>query len=175
MGAIMIGSTAARLTIVASLTAVGLWWGIAVHSAGRPDAASGSPVTNATASPTSPAMNTLSSDGGVSLSVAGVNCDHKSPMGEYCYVTFHAVNVSDGIPLFNEADQVAYDLSGGAFHPDQAASAVANGGKPITQRLQHGAVTGGVLAFALPAGDRIDHVVLHGKSGTPGEIFAVPR
>ena len=51
--------------------------------------------------------------------------------------------------------------------------AAANHGKPVTQRLQRGVPVSGVLVYRVPAGDRIDHLVLHGKTGTPGEIFPV--
>jgi hypothetical protein len=146
MGAIMIRA-AARLALVAVMITV-------------------SGLSVATAS--------FATDGGVSMSIAGVDCGHRAATGEYCYVTFRAVNVSDGFPVFTEADQIAYDTAGRAFHPDSAAGVVPNRGKPVTQRLQRGPVVSGILVFALPAGDRIARVVLHGKTGTPGEVFPVP-
>jgi hypothetical protein len=115
------------------------------------------------------------SDGGVALSIAGIDCGHHLATGEYCYVTFRAVNISDGFPVFTEADQTAYDPDGRAYRPDPAVDAVINPGKPVTQRLLRGVPVSGILAFALPPGDRIDHLTLHGKPGTPGETFIPSR
>jgi hypothetical protein len=113
------------------------------------------------------------SDGGVSMSVSSIDCAHPSTTGEDCRLTFHVVNVSDGFPIFTESAQTVYDPAGQAFTPDPAATAAANGGESVTQRLPRGPVISGVLVFALPAGDRIDHIVLHGRPGTTGEMFAV--
>ena len=124
-------------------------------------------------SPVPVPQNTSVKDGGVFMSIGGVDCAHPTAGGEACYVTFHAVNGSDGFPVFTEADQSAYDPAGRAFHPDPAADAVANHGMAVTQRLPRGPAVSGILVFILPAGDRIDHVVLHGQSGTPGESFTV--
>jgi hypothetical protein len=115
---------------------------------------------------------TPSTDGGVAMSVAGVDCA-PAAAGERCRVTVRLVNISDGAPVFVESDQTAYDAAGRAFHPDPAADAVANGGRPVTRRLPREAPVSSVLVFDLPAGDRIDHVVLHGEPGTPGQVFPV--
>ncbi len=128
---------------------------------------------SASATPNTQRMNTQLSDGGVTMSIDDVNCDHPAAAGEACRVTFHAVNISDGFPLFNEADQVAYDANGHAFHPDEDADTAANRGKTITQRLPRGVPVTGVLVFAMPVGDRIDYLVMHGQAGTPGETFPV--
>jgi hypothetical protein len=174
MGAIMIRRASTWGMLAVLLAAGALVWMITASTGNSFAAAHGTPPP--TPPPTTPPpTNALTSDGGVSMSMAGVNCGHRSTTGEYCYVIFRAVNVSDGFPVFTEADQTAYDTSGRAFHPDPAADAVANHGKPVTQRLLRGPVVSGILVFAMPAGDRIDHVVLHGKPGTPGEIFTVPR
>jgi hypothetical protein len=117
--------------------------------------------------PTPPPFTTPDSDGGLSLSVPSVSC-----AAGRCEVAFRAVNVSDGSPLFDEADQIAYDPTGRAFRVDAAATASANGGHPVTRRFHHGEVAGGVLVFTLPPGDRVDRVVLHGHAGTPGRAFS---
>ena len=108
------------------------------------------------------------------MSVAAIDCGRRSATGEYCRVTIHAVNVSDSFPVFDEVDQVAYDTAGRAFRPDPAATAAVNDGRAVKERLQPGQVMSAVLVFDLPAADRIDHLVLHGKSGTTGEIFPAP-
>lgn len=131
-------------------------------------------VPPASSAPPNSNSNTPPTDGGVTMSIAGVDCAHPTAAGERCYVTFRAVNISDGFPVFTEADQVAYDASGQAFQPDPAADLVVNHGKPVTQRLQRGRpVATGILVYDMPAGDRIDHLVLHGKPGTPGQTFPV--
>jgi hypothetical protein len=113
-------------------------------------------------------------DGGVTMSIAGVDCDHPTASGENCAVTVDLVNISDGFPVFTEADQTAYDTSGRAFHPDPAATAAANRGRSMTRRLPRGPAVTGVLVFPLPAGDRIARIVLHGETGTPGIAYRVP-
>ncbi len=127
----------------------------------QPTMPSGSPPPNTAAS----------SDGGVAMSVASVDCGHPIATGTACYVTVRAVNISDGFPVFTESDQVAYDTAGHAYRPDAKAGLAANHGKPITQRLDRGVPVSGVLVFDLPAGAALDHLVLHGKTGTPGAIF----
>ena len=107
------------------------------------------------------------------MSVARVDCNHPTATGTACYVTVRAVNISDGFPVFTESDQVAYDTAGHAYRPDATAGLAANHGKPITQRLNRGVPVSGVLVFDLPSGAALDHLVLHGKTGTPGETFPV--
>ena len=137
----------------------------------QPTVPSGSP--QATVPSGSPQANAASGDGGVAMSVVSVDCDHPTATGTACYVTVRAVNISDGFPVFTESDQVAYDTAGHAYRPDATAGLAANHGKPITQRLDRGVPVSGVLVFDLPAGAALDHLVLHGKTGTPGEIFLV--
>lgn len=108
------------------------------------------------------------------MSVAGVDCVSRSANGEQCRVIIHAVNLSDSFPVFDEADQLAYDPAGRAFGVDANATANANGGHPVRERMHPEAVISVVLVYNLPARDRIDHFVLHGKAGTPGEIFSAP-
>lgn len=167
-----------RVTLwFALLCAAGLLWGGTACS-GSAGTDSGTRSANATAVPSPrmppaspPIANTATTDGGVAMSIAGVDCARKSAIGNNCYVTYHVVNVSDGFPVFTEADQLAYGASGRAFHADPAADALANHGTPVTQRLQRGLPVTGILVFDIPAGDRIDRLVLHGKPGTPGEVF----
>ncbi len=161
---------ATRLTLVAVTIMVAL---VAAGTTSFARPADPSPTPSPSQAPPPSSTGRFDTDGGVAMSIAGVNCGHRAQAGEYCYVTFRAVNVSDGFPVFTEADQVAYDTAGRAFHPDAAAGAAVNAGKPITQRLLRGPVVSGVLVYALPAGDQIARVVLHGKTGTPGEVFQV--
>jgi hypothetical protein len=73
--------------------------------------------------------------------------------------------------VFTESAQVAYDIAGRAYHPDAAADRAANHGKPVTQRLPRGVPISGVLVFEVASGAKLDHLVLHGQPGTPGETF----
>jgi hypothetical protein len=139
---------------------------VALCSPSPPPPVSPPPVPPAPARP-----NTVTSDGGVAMSIAAVDCDHPTAAGISCRVAFRAVNVSDGFPVFTESAQRAYDAQGREFRPDPAADLVANHGMPVTQRLQRGVPVSGVLVFDIPAGDRIDRVVLHGRPDSPGETF----
>ena len=110
-------------------------------------------------------------DAGVAMSVAGVECAPEAG-GERCAVTVRLVDISDGVTVFDEQEQVAYDAAGRAFRPDPGATAAANTG-PVTRRLPRGEPVSSVLVYRLPPGSRIDRLVLHGNIGSPGETFTV--
>ena len=97
-------------------------------------------------------------------------CHRAETGGQRCAMTVRLVDISDGVTVFDEREQVAYDSAGREYRPDLAADAAANPG-PVTRRLPRGEPVTSVLVYHLPAGESLDHVVLHGNIGSPGQDF----
>ncbi|MBA3490030.1 MAG: DUF4352 domain-containing protein, partial [Longispora sp.] len=93
----------------------------------------------------------------------------RSPKGQYCLVKISVKNVNNRPHRFIDSLQKAFTAEGSEANGDTVASVYANGeNKSLSQDIAPGAEVTGVVAFDLPAGERIARVQLRGDASSPG-------
>jgi len=124
------------------------------------------------------------SDGSFAFTVAGTTCGvtsvgpsvlaQRPTSGQFCLVNLSVHNTGTEPELLDPGAQHAIDDQGREYPVSDRAAVFLNDGKPtLLDEIPAGATVPGVLPFDLPAGARIDAIVLHDSITSTGVRVAL--
>jgi hypothetical protein len=123
-------------------------------------------------------MNKAATDGKFAFTVTDMQCgvDSVGPagfgekaQGEFCLVSVKVKNVGKSAEVFNDFTQKAYDAKGTEFSPDSGAGTYANSDtSTFLESINPGNQVKGKLVFDVPAGTKLQSVILHESQFTAG-------
>lgn len=123
------------------------------------------------------AMNQAATDGKFQFTVTGMTCGldnvggefGQKAQGQFCLVDVRIKNVGKSAETFVDSSQKGYDADDTEYSVDTGAGIYANKDySTFLEQINPGNTVKGKLVFDIPAGAKLESVVLHESMFTPG-------